>query len=162
VRPTTLEGLHLISGVGEAKLTEFGQDVLDIVARLTRDLGLSTDNPIERQPAPSPRMAPTAAAEGAFPYFRAGQSVAEVARRLDRAESTVRGYLCEYIEAERPEHINAWVDQELQTRIITAARQHGSERLKPVFLALNQEVPYDAIRLVLTYLNSRSDPSASI
>ena len=36
-----------------------------------------------------------------------------------------------------------------------AAEQCGTARLKPAFLALNEEVPYDAIRIVFAYLDSR-------
>ncbi|MBO0700343.1 MAG: DNA helicase RecQ [Zavarzinella sp.] len=158
IRPTTLERLHQISGVGEARLTEYGRDVLQIVARLCTEHGLTTDN----EPAPAPvqgRVAPrhTAAAEAAYPHFRQGKSIAEVAQLLDRASSTVVEYLCAYIHQERPDAIDAWVDPAIQERITAAARVHGSQRLKPVFLALNQEVPYDAIRVTLTYLNTRTD-----
>src|SRR5262245_1713380 len=158
VRPTTSARLHQISGVGEARLSEYGEQVLQIVARLSAELGLSTDNP-ESGPASQGRLRPrvVGAAEAAFSLFREGQSVAEVARLLDRAESTVTEYLCAYIHQERPAGIDPWVERATQERIAAAARVHGSQRLKPVFLALNQEVAYDAIRLTLTYLNTRSD-----
>jgi hypothetical protein len=54
------------------------------------------------------------------------------------------------------------VDRATQGRITAAARQHGTQRLKPVYLALNQEVPYDVIRIVLTYLNTRTDLTESL
>jgi len=157
-RPTTLDGLHAISGVGEARLRDHGQDVLAIVARVSQELGLSTDNRLEGSTRPA-RPAPpaNAAAEAAFTYFRDGKTVAEVARRLGKMESTACEYLCCYIHQERPVNIDTWVDRSTQDRITAAARHHGTQRLKPVFLALNQEVPYDAIRVVLTYLDTRSD-----
>jgi ATP-dependent DNA helicase RecQ len=156
VRPTTLEGLHVISGVGEAKLRDYGDEVLRLVRRLSAELGLSTDNvPGPVAPATRPRTAP-AADVGAFSHFREGKSIAEVARLLERAESTVREYLCAFIDQERPERIDAWVEPALQDKVTAAARVHGSQRLKPIFLALNQEVSYDAIRIVLTFLNSRA------
>ena len=84
------------------------------------------------------------------------EALAEVARVLGKMESTACEYLCCFIHQERPDGIDAWVDRATQERIAAAARVHGSQRLKPVFLALNQEVPYDAIRVTLTYLNTRS------
>jgi ATP-dependent DNA helicase RecQ len=157
IRPTTLAALHQISGVGETKLREYGQDVLALVARVSGELGLSTDNADAGAASPPrPREAP-ATAEAAFPHFRAGKSVGEVAGFLDRAESTVREYLCAFIDRERPAGIDPWVDPATQERITAAARVHGSHRLKPVFLALDQEVPYDAIRIVLTFLNATGD-----
>jgi ATP-dependent DNA helicase RecQ len=162
VRPTRPELLHMISGVGEVKLRDYGPAVLDLVARLSQELGLSTDNPVEANAA-SPAVVPRAsldAAEWAFPHFREGKSIAEVAQLLGRADSTVREYLCAFIHDTRPDRIDAWVDQVTQERIRSASRVHGSQRLKPIFLALNQEVPYDAIRIVLTHLNVRTDLTA--
>ncbi len=152
IRPTTLDGLHRISGVGDAKLRDYGQTVLEMVGRLSRELDLSVDNPDVAMPVSSSRPIP-ATAELAYPHFRAGKSVAEVANLLGRAESTVTDYLEAYIQVERPERIDCWVDRELQERIRGAASQHGTQRLKPVFLALNQEVPYELIRVVFAYLN---------
>ncbi len=40
-------------------------------------------------------------------------------------------------------------------RIAAAAEIHGTERLKPVFLELNEEVTYDHIRVVFAFLQSR-------
>jgi len=158
LRPSRLEGLRLISGVGEARLRDHGAEVLQIVARLSQEFGLSLDNP--DVPAATANQAPRSsisAAEWAFPHFRQGKSIAEVAQLLDRKESTVREYLCTYIHEERPDRIRPWVDSTTEARVTVAARQHGSQRLKPVFLALNQEIPYDQIRIVLTYLNTRTD-----
>ena len=84
-----------------------------------------------------------------------------MARLLGKMESTACEYLCCYIHEQRPDDIDAWVDRATQERITTAARQHGTRRLKPIYLALNQEVPYDAIRVVLTYLNTRTDLTES-
>jgi ATP-dependent DNA helicase RecQ len=163
VRPTTPDGLHMISGVGEARLREYGGDVLAIVARVSQEEGLSTDNPLDSPAArPSrPRSPANGAAEEAFPLYRQEKSVAEVARILGKAESTACEYLCCFIDQERPNSVDPWIDRATQERIQTAARQHGGRRLKPIYLALNQEVPYDAIRIVLTYLNTCTNPTDS-
>lgn len=163
VRPTTLDGLHLISGVGEARLKDYGVDVLAIVACISQQEGLSTDNPPDGANTRPPRPRPPAnsAAEPAFPMYRDGKTIAEVARVLGKMESTACEYLCCFIHQERPESIDEWVDPATQERVHVAARQHGGQRLKPIYLALNQEVPYDAIRIVLTYLNTCTNSSDS-
>jgi ATP-dependent DNA helicase RecQ len=163
IRPSTLEGLHLISGVGEAKLQEYGQEVLNMVARICREQGLSMDNAADSGGSGLQfRLASIEAAQASFVHFRQGKSIAAVAAILDRAESTVRDYLCTYIYTERPGRIDTWVDQATLERITLAARQHGTQRLKPVFLALNQEVSYDVIRMVLTYLNTRPNSEINV
>src|SRR5262249_45512897 len=90
VRPTTLEGLRSISGVGEAKLREFGTEVVEMVVQLSREHALLTDTGSHGVPASSRPNPVTDAALTAFPLFRAGKSLAEVAQLLNRAESTMR------------------------------------------------------------------------
>ena len=158
IRPTKTDRLRLISGVGEARLRDHSATVLEIVARLSQEFGLSTDNPdTDSSPANVLPRASVSAAEWSFQHFREGKSITEVAALLDRKEPTIREYLCAFIHEARPGRIDPWVDQPTQERVTAAARQHGTHRLKPLFLALNEEVPYDAIRIVLTYLNTRSD-----
>ena len=45
-----------------------------------------------------------------------------------------------------------------EERVTAAARQVGVERLKPIFLALGEKVPYDDIRLVLAHLQAHTPP----
>lgn len=157
VRPTTPEKLRFISGVGEKRLQEHGQIILEMVLRLSRELGLSTDNANSTSPAAyEPRPIPSTA-ELAYPYFREGKSIAEVARSMGKTESTVTEYLAGYVQVHRPAQIDQWVSRDWQNRIRQAAGEYGDQKLKPIFLALNQEVPYDAIRITLAYMRTRSD-----
>jgi hypothetical protein len=46
-------------------------------------------------------------------------------------------------------------------RVRAAARQVGTERLKPIYIALGEQVPYDDIRLVLAYLSAPARNSST-
>jgi ATP-dependent DNA helicase RecQ len=71
---------------------------------------------------------------------------------MERARSTTLQYLVEFIRAEKPATISAWVGDDTYQRVAAAARQVGLERLAPIFEALGQAIPYDAIRLVVSHL----------
>ena len=75
-----------------------------------------------------------AAATSAFELFRRGAGVEEVMASLNRARATVLDYLAEYVRAERPASVAAWVPDAVYRRVAAAARQVGTERLKPMFL----------------------------
>ena len=75
--------------------------------------------------------------------------------------STVTGYLADFILAENPPSITAWVPEDVCERVVAAAEIHGTARLKPVFLELNEAVSYDHIRVVLSFLQSRQVVSMS-
>ncbi len=157
VRPTTLDKLHQISGVGELKLKQYGAAILELVGRMSKEIGLSADNSTEvLKPETKSRQVATMAATEAFPYFREGKSVAEVAQILGKAVSTVGDYLVGFIEEKKPESIDPWVAPAVRDRAIEAINEYGRLRLKPAFLALNQEVPYETIRVVVAFMNARS------
>ena len=63
-------------------------------------------------------------------------------------------YLCEYVREEKPPSLSPWLEQEVYDRVVMAARQVGTDRLKPIFVQLGEQVPYDVIRLVLAHLTA--------
>ncbi len=86
--------------------------------------------------------------------FAQGRGVEHVAQAIGRARSTVVGYLAEYIAEQRPERIDAWVDEPTYRRVAAAAASSEDGRLKPLFDQLAGEVPYDMIRLVVAHLQA--------
>ena len=158
VRPTTHENLRLIYGIGEAKLKSLGDNIIPLITDYCRIHNILTDVATPRpsvaaRPAASSR--PNAAKEKAFQLFAQGKAIKEVAKLLDRTEPTVVDYLAEYITVEKPASISAWVPDATFTRIADACRQHGTDRLKPIFVALDGTVAYELIRLVIAYLHTQ-------
>src|SRR5262249_10831112 len=94
--------------------------------------------PPPRRPRPAPSGPRQAAAAG---RFRAGASVEEVAGQMSLSRGTVFGYLEEHVRAERPRTLRPWVDDDTYYRVVEAARQVGTGRLKPIFLLLGEKVP---------------------
>ena len=90
-----------------------------------------------------------------FEHFRAGLNVEQVAERMGRALSTVRGYLADFIRHEKITDPSEWVDAATAERIAAAVEEVGDERLRPIFQRLNEEVDYDKIRIVVGCLANR-------
>jgi ATP-dependent DNA helicase RecQ len=157
VRPSTLERMRYISGIGTAKLADYGDRILAIVRGHCADRGISMDN----SPAPraeEPRRIstkPNPQRTLAFEQFRQGAALEDVMHQTGRSRSTVCDYLNEFIREERPASIVTWVPDVLYQRIAMVARRVGTERLKPIFIELGEKVSYDDIRLVVTHLSSQ-------
>jgi ATP-dependent DNA helicase RecQ len=152
-RPTTEAALRRISGVGDFRLQSFGPAFLNAITTYCERTGLATDVPLPKaNAAKATSSKPSARKETAFQMFRKGASVAAVAARMELAASTISEYLAEFIQLEKPESIFAWVPEAVCERIAAAAEIHGTARLKPAFLEMNEEVPYDQIRIVFAYL----------
>ncbi len=155
-RPTTLERMRMVSGIGDVKLREFGEAFLEVIVAHAAEHALATDLPpprdtVARAPV-STKLSP--AKQLSFSLFRGGESLDEVAKRTKLARSTVAGYLADFIQLEKPKSIAAWVPAEMAKRIAVAAQEHGTAFLKPIFLALNEEASYDEIRTWVAHSES--------
>jgi len=105
VRPSNLEWMHLVYGIGEAKLRDFGPQFLRLIQDHCRRHGLTTDNPagpLKAEAAPRAASRPNAQRDLAFKLFRQGAAIADVMRQVQRSRATVVDYLCEYIRERRP------------------------------------------------------------
>ncbi len=159
VRPSTPERMRLISGIGDVKLRDFADRFLPLIADRCRERNLSMDvtaRPTTSAPRARPLDKLPARGQAAFDLFRKNTPIADVMRRLNYARSTVMEYLAEYIRVERPASIAVWVPEVVAQRVTAAVRQVGGDRLKPIFLALDEKIPYDDIRLVLAFLQGGS------
>jgi ATP-dependent DNA helicase RecQ len=156
VRPSSPERMRLVSGVGDARLRDFGERFLKVIDEHCRGRGLPRDQrPAARtlfEPRPAGGGRPNPARDTAFDLFRRGTALDEVARQTGRAPSTVCEYLTQFIQEERPRSVAAWVPDAVYQRVAAAARQLNTSYLKPIYIALGESVPYDAIRIVLAHL----------
>jgi ATP-dependent DNA helicase RecQ len=154
-RPTRLDTLGQVRGIGEQRLAHLGSELIAIIGEYCREHGLTCDiaTPAalhSEPPEPPPRTA--GAKEAAFALFAEGRDLEQVAQMIGRARSTTAGYLNEYVSERRPERIDAWVDEPTYRRVAAAAATSEDGRLKPLFEQLAGEVSYDTIRLVIAHL----------
>ena len=86
--------------------------------------------------------------------FRSGATIESVMEQTGRARSTVTEYLSDFLRAEPQPSVDRWVSPVIYQRVAAAAAKVGTENLKPIFEALDGQVPYDDIRIVVTHLNT--------
>ena len=166
-RPTTVDSLLKVYGIGQQKLEEFGAAVVAAISEYSSEQELATDLPIASQSSQknvtrktksaSHNEHPTAASEAYFDLFDQGLTVEEVALQLDRASSTVTGHLIKYLRARRISDVSPFLPQATVERVTQAAEEVGTGRLKPIFEVLEESVTYDDIRIVVTSLSIQQD-----
>jgi ATP-dependent DNA helicase RecQ len=160
VRPSNLERMRLVSGIGDAKLRDYGSRFLQVMDEHCAGDGLERDQAAGAvtRPADPPRQPGRAnpTREAAFSLFRAGAAIEDVMHQTGKARATVYDYLADFVREEKPASLAPWIDQPMQERVALAIRKVGSDRLKPIFLALGEAVPYDAIRLVVAHLANKA------
>jgi ATP-dependent DNA helicase RecQ len=157
VRPGSPSALRAIRGVGERKLADLGQRFLELIATYCSANGLPLDAGTGSHPLRERVRNPNDAKETAFELFAKGASLEQVTRRTGCALGTAWGYLAEFIQNHRPDGLEPWIDSKTYRAIVDAVNGLGTGYLQPVFERLGGKVPYEQIRLVVAYLNTRSD-----
>lgn len=166
VRPTDPGQLTRIYGIGIQKAQEFGIKWTERIKEYCTANDLPSDVWADSSARPAPakkassRPRVTASSETYFELFDEGLSCDEVALQLDRAHSTVCQYLVSYIEARDLESVSQWIDAETISRVEEAIERVGTDRLKPVFDALEQTVSFNDIRIIMAARNVRARQEA--
>ena len=159
-RPTTLEAFRAAHGVGEKKLKEYGQEFLKLIQSHCDEQGLETDleSPKDSKRSETSHRVdgPQASAMAAFPHFREGQSVEEVAQIMGRATSTTFGYLSEYLRHDQVTDPSPWIEESEAKQIEQAIEEVGLKALKPIHEHLGGQIDYNAIKVVATCIANRT------
>jgi ATP-dependent DNA helicase RecQ len=157
-RPSSVERLLEVNGVGEKKAADFGEQFVQCIADYCRQNGvtmnIAADAKASSRQSPPPTL--SASAVQAFPLFEEGLSVEQAAERLGRAVSTTNGYLDAYVRQRKITDVSPWVPHGELEEIEAAAEQVGGQRLKPIYDALGGRIPYERIRIALVCLANRT------
>ena len=163
--PQGRDSFSRISGVGEAKLKEYGKDFLRVIGDYAA-LHQLHERPIP-QSARRERRSARALSQTYIQtrdLLRQGLSFEEVAKQRSLATVTIIGHMERLAEAGEAFDISEWLPPpERRLSIEAAFRQLGSELLAPVHDHLGGDYSYDEIRLVRLHLaqQQRDGPPAS-
>ena len=154
--PTTQNEFARISGVGEKKLREFGAAFLGEIAFHLQEhpRQIFADDSFVA-PAPTPARGSLGdSARETMRQFRAGSSVAEIARNRGVTTSTIYGHIAEAIERGEPVAAETFFNVKELADIAGAFNRHGFAALTPVHEALGGAVDYGRLRVFRAIMNA--------
>ncbi|MBD3610626.1 MAG: DNA helicase RecQ [Gammaproteobacteria bacterium] len=131
-RPSTLEQLGRISGIGERKLEAYGEAFLEV-------LNAHPDN----------ETVVSDSAEETLQLYRVGMNVDQIAAHRDLKPSTIYSHLANAIangDAELSEVVT--LDEQTMKSVRFALEQEESKKIRPVFEALDGEISYEILRCI--------------
>ena len=133
-RPETLEQLSNISGVGERKLADYGEEFLGVLDEY-RNLETNIKNDTE---------------EETLQLFRLGMDADAIATQRGLKTTTVYNHLAKGIERDEVplSDVVPLPNQQLEAIRFAIEQYDGGKRLKPVFDALEGEFSYEMLRCV--------------
>lgn len=164
-RPTQPDALLQIYGIGEQKKKEFGSLLTTRIREWCEQNNLQADVTIPasgRPPSKSKRRKKQPRSsnnERYYQLFDDGLNVQEVALQLDADTRRVAEALSAYIHARNIQDASTWVSAAVIEQVETAIGEVGSQRLKPIFLKLDQQISYDDIRIAVACFDVRQEAS---
>ncbi len=164
-RPTTETTLLEVHGIGVKKSLDYGECVISMIVEHCAQEGVSSNVPapkaLKRIKPSTPDQA-SAGAKESFELFKLGKSVEEVTEQLERAPSTVWGYLEDYIRVHKITDPTPWLANDVDVGAIEiAASYNDTGRLRPLHEALHGRVSYEIIRIVVACHENREREEAT-
>jgi ATP-dependent DNA helicase RecQ len=146
-RPQSLAAFKQISGVGEYKLAEFGEQFISEIQAYCQPRGLQEIAPTAI-PESVVKSDPSLTQIITLESHQEGMTVAEIAAKRNLKETTVESHLIELLEMDQPVDIHRLVPVQRQQVIIQALQLLGSNLLRPVYEHLGEKYSYNELRLV--------------
>jgi len=152
-RPVSVEQFAKIRGVGEQKKKDFAELFVDAIRSFCEAHQVDTNVAFTPKPVANSNAVTGLLAKPnsfvAFEYFRRGDSLDEIAKKLDRAYSTICGYLEDYLRHEKITDCSPWVDPQTRDQVLAKAHLVENRRLKPVFEHFQAKISYETLRVIM-------------
>ena len=149
--PTHDGAMLRIPGVGEKKLTDYGQTFIDAIREWLIGQPLQEFTPLENQlgdPAAPRTPTPVGSSQAlSLELFKSGKTIAEIAQTRGFVETTIENHLAQAIENGEKLDPLAFYTPEEEQQMQAAFAGYEETSNKPVFEHLGGRVSYGKLRL---------------
>jgi ATP-dependent DNA helicase RecQ len=157
-RPSSLEKMRRIYGIGDAKMASYGELFLKRIAQYQRIQQSNLD--VKKRRTPKDMTTDTCAEQVAvFALFGRGASIDEVVRHCGLTRDIVFELLLDYVRKERPQSLSAWIPPYIYARIEQAVSKVGRGFLRRIREAAGPDIDLDDLRLVLAHIDESTKGS---
>jgi hypothetical protein len=147
--PVTPAALKTIKGIGQKKLTLFGDELLQVIMDFCEEkefAGLALDEQELKK-----KKTKTNSGLISFELWKSGKSIAEIAKEREFATSTIEGHLAHFVSTGEID-IEKLVSPEKVKIISEFFIREKTQSLSEAKAALSDEISYIDLRFVLNYL----------
>ncbi|MDC0015248.1 DNA helicase RecQ [Flavobacteriales bacterium] len=139
--PTTENEFLAISGVGMNKMEQFGEEFMEVIRKYKN----------EKQSNPKTKKVPTTLTT--FYFYKQGFTPDQIAEKRDLQLMTVYSHLSQLYSEGKEVNLAKFVTPEIIKKVKVAFDKNERKfELKPIFEALDEEVPYHEIRIALALI----------
>jgi len=161
--PQTLAELRKISGFGDTKIEQYGQQFLDIILQYTREHNLQSlihekSSGKRKKELISPGKKRGDTHTETFRLYKEGQSIAAIAKTRKLAVSTIEGHLTTFVRRGDIK-ISELVSREKLVLIESALEEFSGSSITPLKKRLGDDISFGEIRLVMAGLGITPEKS---
>lgn len=162
--PQTLSELRKISGFGDAKIQQYGQQFLDVILEYSLKNNLSS-HIHEKTPkrerrirtGPAKKKGDTHAET--FKLYKEGKSITIIAKERNLTVNTIEGHLAKFVRRGDIK-IEELVSREKIILIEPAVKNYSSGSITPIKQKLGEEISFGEIKLVMASLGISQEKSS--
>lgn len=162
--PHSLTELRKISGFGDTKLEQYGQQFLDLILTYCSERNLPSliheklPKREKKEKKDTPKKRGDTHAES-FRLYKEGKAIADIAKQRNLSPETVEGHLAKFI-ASGDIKIEELVTTDNYRLIVDALEGFEGTSMTPVKQKLGRNISYGEIKLVMASLGIRRQQSA--
>lgn len=161
--PQSEDEFLTINGVGESKLEQYGERFLAVIKEYTTKEHVNIEEArqenVSEKEVVAPKRSSTkggrSSVEETIHYFSGNLSVEATAEIRQLSENTIVNHLCKWIEQGNPLEISQLVSPEEEAEIKEAIDEVGRTYLKPIKEKINDDISYEAIKVVLAKMSAQ-------
>jgi hypothetical protein len=154
--PTTTANLKQIKGIGEGKAKQFGNDIISTIKSYCLANNIQTDLLIQEEKEPKPPKVDTKALS--LESFKAGKSIAEIAKERGFVESTIQGHLGHYVGTGELD-ISEVMPQSKVDEILSYLTEHEGISSSEVKVHFGDKYSYGEIKMVMAHSKRQNQES---
>jgi ATP-dependent DNA helicase RecQ len=162
--PQTLTELRKISGFGDAKTQQYGQQFLDIILDycIERNLTSLIKEKVpkrERKASIGEKKPKVDTKAVSFKLYKEGKSVQDIAKERNFIVATIEGHLAHYVQTGEIK-INELVSREKINLIEPVVKNFQGGNITPIKEKLGSDISFGEIKLVLASLEFHKNSSS--
>ena len=149
--PSTIPLLKLINGIGDKKIKQYGEEILDIVITYLNENNIPVPEPelvIER---PKKKTEKIDSKKLSFDLYKEGKTLEQIAIEREMVVETIAGHLAHYVEIGELD-INKVMPKEKIDKISEYFLKSESILLAPAKETLGEYASYGELKLVMNHL----------
>lgn len=156
--PIDGKSLKQINGMGSKKVSQFGAEIIEIIADYCLENGLTQEqiplkeNPEKKKKSKDLKEPKTDTKQITFDLFKTGMKLADIAKERNLTQMTIETHLAHFIGTGELD-ISLFVTDNKLSKIRTYFEKAASRSLTPAREALGEDFSYSELKFVLKYMD---------